>query len=839
MAEWRQAFHLEPPRGWLNDPNGLCWFGGRYHVYFQYCPLAADGSGPKCWGHYESPDLLHWTFTGVPLTPDHPRDADGVYSGSAAADGGTLRLYYTGNVKHPGDYDYVTAGREGNTLCVETADGRTMGQKRLLLTNGDYPADCSCHVRDPKVWRTALGWRMVLGARSRSDAGRVLLYRSADGLRWQLEAVLEQKPAFGYMWECPDYFELDGQGFLSLSPQGLPHGTYTCQNVYQSGHFAVDGDLAEGRLYSFAEWDMGFDFYAPQTFRAPDGRRILIGWMGIPDADYANPTTALGWQHCLTVPRQVTLQNGRLCQTPVRELDALSFGFALLVPCVGALNVIYALGYMSHSHSQWRFYCSFTAMCGGLVGMAAAPTLFSFFLFWEIMSSWTLYMAIAHEGDKDSLREAFKYFCFNVCGAGFIFVGVCFLGGNLAMSARPTEIAAAISTLQWHNAGAPFVLGFCLVGVGFLMKAAQLPFRIDWQMHPAVAPTPVSGFISSVLLKSSIFGLVKLFLLLGGSALAAHLMSGEALDRMRLAAMWIGGITIVYAALQALVANQVKLVFIYSTVSQIGYMVLAVAAGGSLGYAGGLLHVVNHVFFKDLLFLVCGAVMFASHCETLEDLGGLGRRMPFTLAMFAIAGLSVVGVPPTSGFSSKWLIYHGLMQAGQPLLALLSLVGSVITLAYVAKFLHAAFLGQPAPHLERIAEVPFIMRLPMGILAVGCVLTGIFPGLALWPINVVLLEYGLAPLPVSPAGIAVGPGAWNATGMAVMMALAVGGGMLFVKRFVRLREIDVHTCGLPPETATSRMKPASIYGGLVRLLGHLPGAPDPAQGERGSKEHEA
>lgn len=520
-------------------------------------------------------------------------------------------------------------------------------------------------------------------------------------------------------------------------------------------------------------------------------------------------------------------------------LDALSRGFALLVPLLGALNVVYALGYMSHSHSQWRFYCAFTAMCGGLVGMAAAQTLFSFFLFWEIMSAWTLYLALAHEGDALSLREAFKYFCFNVCGAGFIFVGVCFLGGNLAMSARPTEIAAAISILQWHDTGMPFALGFALVGVGFLMKAAQLPLRIDWQMHPAVAPTPVSGFISSVLLKSSIFGLVKLFLLLGGAALAAHLMSGEALARMRLAAMWIGGITIVYAALQALVANQIKLVFIYSTVSQIGYMVLAVAAGGSLGYAGGLLHVINHVFFKDLLFLVCGAVMFASRCETLEDLGGLGRRMPFTLAMFAIAGLSLVGVPPTSGFSSKWLIYHGLMQAGQPLLALLSLMGSVITLAYVAKFLHAAFLGQPAPHLERISEVPAIMRVPMGILAAGCALTGIFPGLALWPINRVLLEYGLRPLPVSLSGVSGGPGAWNATGMAVMMLLAVGGGLLFVKRFVRLREIDVHTCGLPPETATSRMKPASIYGGLVRLLERLPGAPDPAQGERGSKEPEA
>ena len=525
-----------------------------------------------------------------------------------------------------------------------------------------------------------------------------------------------------------------------------------------------------------------------------------------------------------------------------RQLDALSFGFALLVPCMGALNVIYALGYMSHSHSQWRFYCAFTAMCGGLVGMAAAPTLFSFFLFWEIMSAWTLYLALAHEGDALSLREAFKYFCFNVCGAGFIFVGVCCLSGNLPMSVSPETLGELTRQLErlGRKSELPFALGFCLLGVGFLMKAAQLPFRIDWQMHPAVAPTPVSGFISSVLLKSSIFGLVKLFLLLGGAALTVNnLVSPETLAWARLVAMWIGGVTIVYAALQALRANQVKLVFIYSTVSQIGYMVLAVAAGGALGYAGGLLHVINHVFFKDLLFLVCGAVMFATHCETLEDLGGLGRKMPFTLAMFAIAGLSVVGVPPTSGFSSKWLIYHALMEADQPLLALLSLVGSVITLAYVAKFLHAAFLGQPSPHLDHVSEAPSVMRAPMLVLALGCLVTGIFPGLALWPINQVLQEYGLETLRISPAGISEGPGAWNATGMAVMLALAVGGGLLFVKRFVRLREVDIHTCGLPPETATSRMKPASIYGGFVRLLGHLPGAPDPAQGERACKEPEA
>lgn len=496
-----------------------------------------------------------------------------------------------------------------------------------------------------------------------------------------------------------------------------------------------------------------------------------------------------------------------------RDLDTLSFCFALLVPVLGAINMAYALGYMEHSHRQWRFYCAFTAMCGGLIGMAASQYMLSFFLFWEIMSSWTLYLAIAHEGDKDSLREAFKYFIFNVFGAGFIFLGLCIVGPLTPFNATLLTGAA-----PYMPHGAAW-LGMALLAAGFLMKAAQLPFRIDWQMHPALAPTPVSGYISSVLLKSAILGLIKLFMLLGGGFMLVGVLGGMEQSIISTIAMWIGGITIIMAAVQALRTNVIKLVFIYSTVSQLGYMVLAVAAGGALGYAGGMLHVINHVFFKDLLFLVCGSVMFATHRETLEDLGGIGRQMPFTLAMFAIAGLSVVGVPPTSGFSSKWLIYHALMEAGQPFLALLSLIGSVLTMAYIAKFLHAAFLGQPSPNLHDVHEAPRIMRVPMGILAAGCVLTGVFPGLALGPINNVLAEYGFMPLNVGLSGVLSGPGAWNATGMFVMMALAFAGGRWFVLRFTRLREIDVHTCGLPVETATSRMTPSSIYGDILRLMG--------------------
>jgi len=499
-----------------------------------------------------------------------------------------------------------------------------------------------------------------------------------------------------------------------------------------------------------------------------------------------------------------------------RDLDTLSFCFALIVPLVGAVNMAYAVGYMDHSHSQWRFYCAFTCMCGGLVGMAASQYLLSFFLFWEIMSSWSLYMAIAHEGDKYSLREAFKYFFFNLVGAGFLFVGLCIMGPftPFNISLLTGQVPAIGGGMAW--------LAMALLAIGFVMKAAQLPFRIDWQMHPALAPTPVSGFISSVLLKSALIGLIKLFMLLGGGLVMAGILSKLGQNVISVSVMWIGGITIIMAAVQALRANGLKLIFIYSTVSQLGYMVLAIAAGGALGYAGGMLHLINHVFFKDLLFLVCGAVMFATHKESLHDLGGIGRKMPFTLCMFAIAGLSVVGVPPTSGFSSKWLIYHALMEAGQPMLALLSLVGSVLTLAYIAKFLHAAFLGQPGDDIEHVQEAPKVMRVAMGILAGGCILTGIFPGLALGPINSVLAEYGVRPLETGLSGVLAGPGAWNATGMFVMMALAFALGYAFVRRFTRLREIDVHTCGLPPEIGTSRMDPSSIYGGLVRVFGGTP-----------------
>lgn len=317
-GKWRQALHLEPPHGWLNDPNGLCYFGGYYHVYFQYSPDSSDGSTNKCWGHYQSKDMINWEFTNTVLFPDSSHDKNGVYSGCAVVHNDMIHIFYTGNVKEDGDFDYVTQGRGANVIYVTSTDGINMSQKKTLLRNDDYPSFCSCHVRDPKVWRENGKWRMVLGARTLEDKGCVLFYSSDDLTDWKYDRS-ESAPGFGYMWECPDVFEIGGHKYLSISPQGLPHGETQYQNVYQSGYYYYDQTLN-----NFNEWDMGFDFYAPQTFDAPDGRKIIIGWMGIGDIPYTNPTAKLGYQHCLTLPREITADNnGMLMQTPVREIENL------------------------------------------------------------------------------------------------------------------------------------------------------------------------------------------------------------------------------------------------------------------------------------------------------------------------------------------------------------------------------------------------------------------------------------------------------------------------------------------------------------------------------------
>lgn len=320
---WRLNYHIMAPVGWINDPNGLCEFKGKYHVFYQYSPSEPQG-GLKYWAHCTTTDFINWTQEEIALYPDSIYDCHGVYSGSALIDEDRMYLYYTGNVKHDGDYDYINSGREQNTLVISSQDGYNFSTKQIILRNSDYPENMSNHVRDPKVWREGDSYYMVLGARDKNSEGEVLLYNSKDKINWQYLNSIKTKEKLGYMWECPDIIKFEDKTIIMLSPQGLEAEGILYNNVYQTGYMFIEGDIkSEYSLSEFVEIDRGFDFYAPQSFKDSKGRRIMIGWMGLPDIPYKNPTTENGWQHALTMPRELKVIDGKVHQVPLVEFEKL------------------------------------------------------------------------------------------------------------------------------------------------------------------------------------------------------------------------------------------------------------------------------------------------------------------------------------------------------------------------------------------------------------------------------------------------------------------------------------------------------------------------------------
>ncbi len=323
--KWRPKFHLSPVTGWLNDPNGLCEFMGKYHIFFQYSPFDTK-TGLNYWGHYSTENFIDYEYHAPALCCDEQFDCHGVYSGSAVVKDNKLYIFYTGNVKHLGNYDYILSGREHNTVRAESLDGIIFENKTIIFRNSDYPENVTLHVRDPKVYKYKDKYIMILGARTKENKGEILIYISDDLDVWNFSGIIDSWKDYGYMWECPDLIDINGKLFLVFSPQGIESDGILYNNIYQSGYSVITGNFPENcKTGEFTELDRGFDFYAPQTFVDSGGRRILIGWAGLPDIDklYSNPTEKYGWVHCLTVPREITEKNGKLIQNPVRELEKM------------------------------------------------------------------------------------------------------------------------------------------------------------------------------------------------------------------------------------------------------------------------------------------------------------------------------------------------------------------------------------------------------------------------------------------------------------------------------------------------------------------------------------
>ncbi|MCG9789562.1 sucrose-6-phosphate hydrolase [Vibrio mediterranei] len=318
---YRPVWHFAPRVGLLNDPNGLSFFNGEYHLFYQWNPLKCE-HGAKAWGLATSPDLIHWQHKPLALAPTEDYETSGCYSGSAIEVDGKLELFYTGNVKYP---------QGGRTAYQCRAQLDEQGMVTKLGPVLSLPEGYSGHVRDPKVWKRGKHYYMVLGAEDLQQRGVVILYRSTDLHQWEkcgdiYGTDINGKQDANFMLECPDLFALDGRDVMITCPK-------TWIDIEGKATETFDVEVTLGELdYHQAIYnatgsrlmDHGFDFYAPQTFEDNKGRRILFGWMGKPDEfEPYQPTIEYGWIHQMTCPRRLTILNGELLQQPVEELATL------------------------------------------------------------------------------------------------------------------------------------------------------------------------------------------------------------------------------------------------------------------------------------------------------------------------------------------------------------------------------------------------------------------------------------------------------------------------------------------------------------------------------------
>jgi beta-fructofuranosidase len=320
---YRPVYHLAPPGGWMNDPNGLSQAGGVYHFFYQHFPEEPE-PGPMHWGHATSRDLVHWKHEPIALRPDSPFDCGGCWSGSAVvSDDGRLVLVYTGCDEDRNQAQCVAfAGDASNTAFRKFDDNPV-----VTAPEGVSPRD----FRDPKAWRHGDAWYMVVGSKAEAR-GALQLYTSTDLRSWSRVGVAARAgDDEGEMWECPDLFGLGDRHVFIFSPMLR----YTLAVVGDMDYGR--GVFTKGRTFVL---DYGPDFYAPQTFQDECGRRILVGWMATWASSEKSPTKDRGWVGALTVPRVVRLlEDGTLAQAPVPEVAALRGehrGFAGLAANEGA-----------------------------------------------------------------------------------------------------------------------------------------------------------------------------------------------------------------------------------------------------------------------------------------------------------------------------------------------------------------------------------------------------------------------------------------------------------------------------------------------------------------------
>lgn len=411
-------------------------------------------------------------------------------------------------------------------------------------------------------------------------------------------------------------------------------------------------------------------------------------------------------------------------------INAMSWLFALIVLGLGSMAAFYSVSFMKGKERRGYFYFNFILTIMAMMGILMSRDLVSFFIFWEIMT-WSSYLMTVYNG-KDVQTVGIKYFVFSAIGAYAMLMAIVVIhsiNGSFMIEDLVRSFPEMPVNMQ--------ILIPVLLLTGFGVKAAIMPLHVWAPGAYSNAPMAYTSIFSGALSKMGIYGMVIVMV-----SLLSYVPEGY---WFREVIAWMGGITAVIGTLWAIKQDDAKKLLAYSSIAQLGYIIVGIGIGTPLAMMAGLFLAVVHALFKGTLFLAVGAIERQTGTSNFREVTGLIRKMPWTFVASLISIISLAGIPPMGGFVGKWMLYESLLTSNHYLLVIVIFFSSTAAFLYCYKFLFGFFLGQEEKEWANVKEAPVLMVVPMLILSFFSFLLGTYPGIILKPIDAGMqyLGYGI------------------------------------------------------------------------------------------------
>ncbi len=400
------------------------------------------------------------------------------------------------------------------------------------------------------------------------------------------------------------------------------------------------------------------------------------------------------------------------------RVDVLSAFLMLLITVIGAVTIIYARKSVAKeidsSRQSW-FYTMYLLCFAGLLGITITGDAFNAFVFLEV-SSLATYVLIALGKDRRALVAAYQYLIIGTIGATFYVIGIGILytvTGSLNLADIATRLGEADAFTR------PVLAALAFITVGISLKLALFPLHVWLPNAYAYAPSFATVFLAATATKVAVYLLLRFFFSVFGKGIVFETLPvSQILLVLSLAAMF-------GASAVAIFENNVKRMLAYSSVAQIGYITLGISLANQDGLTGGIVHLFNHAIMKAALFMALGAVFYRIGTTRIEEMAGIGRKMPITMAAFVVAGLSLIGVPGTVGFIGKFYLATGALDNDQLWLVILLVASSVLSVVYIGRVIEIAWFREPTVNVEKSYEPPMTMLVPLIFMAIATVYLGI------------------------------------------------------------------------------------------------------------------